>query len=172
MIGLNSEVETAMKTIKGTLFLIKHQQKKKKKFLLICKWHTRAGAISGFCNILIEKNSAIKDEINMHLHKLSVAALDSSEKCGNLLTYFTVLQERITTLTPIFTWLFWIQLLDISITIAHLSHTFPTLFINPHFHIYLCPQATFQFTSKVIWRYHFYSLISAKLLHWLISVLQ
>lgn len=31
MIGLNSEVETAMKTVKGTLFLIKHQQKKKKK---------------------------------------------------------------------------------------------------------------------------------------------
>lgn len=32
MIGLNSEVETAMKTIKGTLFLIKQQQKKKKSF--------------------------------------------------------------------------------------------------------------------------------------------
>ena len=58
MIALNSEVETAMKTVKGTLFLIKHQQKKKKQ----------------------------NDEINMHLYKQSVAVLHSSEKCENLLT--------------------------------------------------------------------------------------
>lgn len=85
MIALNSEVETAMKTVKGTLFLIKHQQKKKK-LLLICEWHTWSGAIPAFCNILIEKNSATNDEINMHLYKQSVAVLHSSEKCGNLLT--------------------------------------------------------------------------------------
>lgn len=87
----------------------------------------------------------------MCLDKLSVAMLDSSEKCRTWLSYATELQEIITKLTAAVIWLFWIQLLGISIAIAHLSLAFPALLKNSYFYIYLCsPHATFQFTSKVI----------------------
>lgn len=82
--------------------------------------------------------------------------MDSSEKSGNWLMHITELHERITKLTPAFTWLFWI-LLGISITIAYLSLAFPTLLVNSYFCSYLCSQATFSFAIKVIWRYHFFS---------------
>lgn len=79
----------------------------------------------------------------MCLDKLSVAMLDSSEKCRKWLMYTTELQERITKLTPVVILLFWIQLLGISITIAHLSLAFPALLKNSYFYIYHCsPQAT------------------------------
>lgn len=133
---------------------------------------TYSGNISGFYNYLVEQNPAKKKKkINICLNKVSVAMMDSSEKSGNWLMHITELHERITKLTPAFTWLFWI-LLGISITIAYLSLAFPTLLVNSYFCSYLCSQATFSFAIKVIWRYHFFSLIFEKNLHQIISIPQ